>query len=174
MERLNPDRKMEHTGQTVGDFWAWGFSDVLTNIGRAVLAEWIVGSALGAVDGIRPAWEYYDLDYDEAKIEVKSSAYLQSWKSVNTSRRGFSITPTGANLPVDPANKSGKYWYDEEKKRRADVYVFCFYAEEDPERADPLDVRRWEFYVLSTPELERHYGTQKSVSLSRIQAVCAL
>jgi hypothetical protein len=53
-ERLNPNREIPLTGRTVQDFWAWGFSDVLTNISRAVFAEWIVGSAL---DGIRPVWE---------------------------------------------------------------------------------------------------------------------
>ena len=69
-ERLNPNREIPLTGRTVQDFWAWGFSDVLTNISRAVFAEWIVGSALDAVNGIRPVWEYYDLDYAGAKIEV--------------------------------------------------------------------------------------------------------
>ena len=62
-ERLNPDQEIPLTGRTVQDFWAWGFSDILTNISRAVFAEWLVGSALDAVDGIRPVWEYYDLDY---------------------------------------------------------------------------------------------------------------
>jgi hypothetical protein len=34
-----------------------------------------------------------------------------------------------------------------------------------------LDVGGWRFYVLSTPELERHFGTQATVALSRVQAV---
>ena len=62
-KRLNPDQKIPLTGRTIQDFWAWGFSDILTNISRAVFAERLVGSALDAVDGIRPVWEHYDLDY---------------------------------------------------------------------------------------------------------------
>ena len=58
--------------------WAWGFSDVLTNISSAVFEERIVGSALDAVNGIKPIWEYYDLDYAVAKIEVKSMAHLRT------------------------------------------------------------------------------------------------
>jgi hypothetical protein len=54
LERLNSDQEVPLTGRTVQDFWAWGFSDILTNISRAVFAEWLVGSALDAVDGIRP------------------------------------------------------------------------------------------------------------------------
>lgn len=50
--RLDPEREIRPTGQTVGDFWAWAFSDVLSNVNRAVLAEWLVGSALGCVGGI--------------------------------------------------------------------------------------------------------------------------
>jgi hypothetical protein len=64
-----------------------------------------------------------------------------------------------------------KYYYEAEKKRRADVYAFAIYAEREPTRLDPLDIEAWEFLVLSTPELERHFGSQDSVALSRIEAV---
>jgi hypothetical protein len=77
-KRRSPDEKVPETGRTIGDFWAWAYSDLLTNIPRAVFAEWLVGSALDAVDGIRPSWEPYDLDYGAYKIEVKSSSYVQS------------------------------------------------------------------------------------------------
>ena len=36
-----------------------------------------------------------------------------------------------------------------------------------------MDVSGWRFYVLSTPELERHFGAQGSVALSRVRAVTA-
>lgn len=52
--RLDPHREIPLTGQTVGEFWAWTFSNVLSNINRAVLAEWLVGVALDCVGGIRP------------------------------------------------------------------------------------------------------------------------
>ena len=37
-------------GATVGDFWAWAYSDILNNVDRAVFAEFVVGSALGVTD----------------------------------------------------------------------------------------------------------------------------
>jgi hypothetical protein len=51
--RLDPNTEIPLTGQTVGDFWA--YSDVDTNIMRAIYAEWLVGTALDCVDGIRPS-----------------------------------------------------------------------------------------------------------------------
>lgn len=173
-KRLNPDREIPLTSRTVRDFWAWGFSDVLTNISRAVFAEWLVGSALDAVGGIRPVWEYYDLEYAGFKIEVKSMAHLQNWKRPKNVRNSFDIKATGANFPVEPGASPGpdtEYYYDDEKKRRADVYVCAVYAEVDKIRLDPLNIEAWEFLVLGTPELERHFGSQDSVALSRIQAV---
>ena len=173
-QRLNPDQEIPLTGRTVQDFWAWGFSDILTNISRAVFAEWIVGSALDAVNGIRPVWEYYDLDYSGKKIEVKSTSYLQNWKRSPKSRGNFDIKATTADFPVDPSVPPGphrEYYTDSEKKRRADIYVFCSYPQEDPALVDPLNVADWRFYVLSTRELEQHFGSQDTVALSRIKAV---
>jgi hypothetical protein len=173
-ERLNPDQEIPLTGRKVQDFWAWGFSDILTNISRAVFAEWLVGTALDAVAGIRPVWEYYDLDYSGKKIEVKSTSYLQNWKRSSNSRGNFDIKATTADFPVDPSVPPGpdrEYYTDSEKKRRADVYVFGSYPQEDPALVDLLNVPDWRFYVLSTWELEQHFGSQKTVALSRIQAV---
>jgi hypothetical protein len=173
-KRLNPNQQIPLTGQSVQDFWAWGFSDVLTNISRAVFAEWIVGSAIDAVGGVRPVWAYYDLDYAGAKIEVKSMAHLQNWKRPQRVQNSFNIKATGADFPVEEGLAPGpdtQYYYDAEKKRRADIYVFAVYAERDPARLDPLNIEAWEFLVLSTPELERHFGSQDSVALSRIEAV---
>lgn len=171
-ERLDPDQEIPLTGRPVQDFWAWGFSDILTNISRAVFAEWLVGTALGAVDGIRPVWEYYDLDYSGKKIEVKSTSYLQNWKRSPRSRGQFDIKATTADFPVDPSVPPGpsrEYYTDLEVKRRADVYVFCYYPEEDPDLVDPLNVAAWKFYVLSTREIERRFGPQASVALSRVK-----
>ena len=64
------------------DFWRWDASDLLNNTTRGRLTEFIVGSAVG-VDFSTPRqeWDNYDLDTPSGiKIEVKSSAYIQSWK----------------------------------------------------------------------------------------------
>jgi hypothetical protein len=65
--RLSPDTEILAVGATVGDFWAWAFSDVLSNTARGVLAEFLVGSALGVVDGVRVEWDSFDLLYEGAK-----------------------------------------------------------------------------------------------------------
>ena len=174
--RLDLHREIPPTGRTIGDFWAWAFSDVLSNINRAVLAEWLIGSALGCVGGIRPIWAPWDLEYEGSRIEVKSTSYHQNWKRSSKSRGSFDIKATSADFPIDPDVPFGpeaEYYTDEEIKRRANIYVFAYYAEQDPTRVDPLDVGGWRFYVLSTPELERHFGTQATVALSRVQAVAA-
>jgi hypothetical protein len=79
-------------------------------------------------------------------------------------------------LPADPAVLFGPYadyYEDKEIKRRADVYVFAYYSERNPAKYSSLDVRGWRFYVLPTPEVERHFATQKEVALSRVQEVTA-
>jgi hypothetical protein len=65
---------------TVGDFWRWAMSDLLSNSTRGVLAEYIVGRLLEIdFDQPRLEWDAYDLLYNGRRIEVKSSAYVQTW-----------------------------------------------------------------------------------------------
>ena len=68
-------------GYTVKDFWTWSVSDLVTNITRGRLAEFIVAKALGvSTDIVRYDWDSFDLTTPAGlKIEVKSAAYLQSW-----------------------------------------------------------------------------------------------
>ncbi|MBC7812134.1 MAG: hypothetical protein H7175_13350, partial [Burkholderiales bacterium] len=81
MKKLQPETPIEGTRSlTVGDFWAWAYSDILSNANRSVLAEFLVGAALGVLDKPRKEWDAVDLRYREKKIEVKSAAYLQSWQ----------------------------------------------------------------------------------------------
>jgi hypothetical protein len=108
------------------------------------------------------------------KIEVKSTSYLQNWKRSPNSRGKFDIKATTADFPVDssvPPGPDREYYTDPDIKRRADVYVLCSYPEEETTLVNPLNVADWEFYVLSTRELEHHFSSQDTVSLSRIQEV---
>ena len=66
---------------TVGDFWQWAYSDLISNTDRGILAEYIVAIALGIDDTVRVPWGPYDLVTPAGtKIEVKSGSYIQSWK----------------------------------------------------------------------------------------------
>jgi len=42
------------------DFWQWSSSDLVGNALRGVLAEYIVASAVGSIDGTRTEWDAFD------------------------------------------------------------------------------------------------------------------
>jgi hypothetical protein len=56
--------------------------------------------------------------------------------------------------------------YGTERKRQADVYVFCLLAHKDKPTLDPLDLAQWEFYVLPSKVLDDKLPTQKTLSLA--------
>lgn len=144
-------------------FWQWAFPDFLSNALRGVLAEYIVAQAVGCTHRGRTEWDAYDLLTDSGlKIEVKSSAYLQSWAQKRPSAIRFDI---GLKLGWDAATNK----WAAEPLRCADVYVFCVFAEQDRENADPLDLRQWFFLVCPTAWLNTHLPAQKSVSLATLE-----
>lgn len=166
--KLRGTEKISRTDKTVHDFWAWAYSDVLSNRNRAIYAEFLVASALDLTDGARVEWNSFDLFYRNAKIEVKTSAYLQSWKQAKHSVISF-----------DVAKKRG--WdaetnvTSELSQRNADCYVFCLFDIFDikeREQAKVFDVGQWKFFVVATSEIENHFGEQKRISLSRLEKVC--
>lgn len=62
------------------DFWQWSTSDLVSNVTRGRLAEYIVARALGLdTNGVRNEWAAFDLQTESGvKIEVKSAAFIQS------------------------------------------------------------------------------------------------
>jgi len=156
------------TGKTLLDFWRWNGSDLASNATRGLLAEFIVASALGIDLSVpREEWSAWDLTSPEGirpegiRIEVKSAAYLQSWTQQKLSRIIFSIRPARA---WDSA--SGKM--AQEPQRSADVYVFCLLKHQDKETLNPLDMEQWEFYVISTDELNNYKRSSTSITLASI------
>lgn len=147
-------------------FWQWAYSDLLDNAGRGVLAEYVVGQALGvASTGVREQWAPHDLvSKNGLRIEVKSAAYLQSWDQRQLSSVRFSAAKTRAW-----DKRSGRY--AEQFRRQADVYVFALLAHADKETVDPLDLSQWEFYVISARLLDRHMSDRRSITLSSLQSV---
>src|SRR5215472_16016255 len=62
---LSPDESLHSVPSvTVGDFWRWAYSGVLSNRNRSILAEFIVGSALGVVRSPRVERAAVDLRYN--------------------------------------------------------------------------------------------------------------
>jgi len=150
---------------TVLAFWRWAFSDVMSNTARGLLAEFFVACDLGVIDSMRVEWAPFDLtSRGGIRVEVKSSAYIQRWKQKRVTSPSFSVTPT-------------RFWdqdvgtYVGERKRHADVYVFCLHAHQDRATLNPLDVRQWQFFVALTTLLDTNLGAQKTVGLRKLHRI---
>lgn len=147
---------------SVKDFWRWSCSDLMSNATRGILAEYIVACDLGVATGVRAEWDAFDLTTRSGiKVEVKSSAYLQTWYQRTYSAISFSITPTIA-WDAQTGN------YATEKKRQGDVYIFCLLHHKDQANVNPLDMDQWTFYVLATQLLDTELPKQQTLSLSRL------
>lgn len=148
------------------DFWQWSSSDLLSNTLRGRLAEFLVASALGVASGTRIEWDAIDLiSPSGVKVEVKSSAYLQSWKG------------KPSRITFDIQHKLAWNWnansFATSPARTADVYVFCLLEHQDPESVDLMNLNQWRFFVIATKELEAKLGQQKTLGLATLQTLNA-
>lgn len=144
------------------NFWQWADSDLLSNALRGRLAEYLVALDIGITDGVRTEWIASDLKTkDGITIEVKSAAYIQSWRQKRPSVISFDIKPS---LGWDPDTSE----FGAEKKRHSDVYVFALLREQNKNNIDPLDISQWKFFVLSAKVLDGRLGAQKSIRLSAL------
>jgi hypothetical protein len=175
---LNPIDIIKRTGEEelIGvkvkrillNFWQWAYSDLVGNTDRGYIAEYLVALACGLDDEPRISWDAYDLKLNNGiKLEVKSSAYLQSWKQKDYSKPIFGI-------PKTIAWDYKENIYDTEKKRQADVYVFALLAHKDKETLNPLDTKQWEFYILDTKVINREMKDAKLISLEKIIGLGAI
>lgn len=155
-------------GATLGDYWRWSSSSVLDNTERGIVAEFLVANALGLTNEPRVEWGSYDLKTREGlKIEVKSSAYLQSWQQKKYSTVKFGIART--KEAWDPA--TGESHSHDPAKRIADIYVFCLLEHRDKTTVDPLDTRQWEFYVVPTSRINQEKPLGKTIGLKALQGL---
>jgi hypothetical protein len=90
------------TGLTIGAFWAWAYSDVLSNRNRAILAEFLVGAALGTLAHPRKEWDLVDHWYRGHGIEVKASGFLQGWAQRAHSVVRFDVAAKRPDVAVVP------------------------------------------------------------------------
>jgi hypothetical protein len=146
------------TAATVTDFWRFSLGDLRMNSTRGYLAEFLVAQALG-VKAFRVEWDAFDLLFGEIRVEVKSSAYLQSWKQPRLS----TITFGGLQARMLKADNS----YEQERTFNADVYVFCTQTCQSHDLYDPLDVSQWSFDVVSAGAIAAL--SQKSLGLNTVR-----
>jgi len=145
-----------HLDFQLNDFWSWNQSNLIENRTRGILAEFLVKQALGIETPIRMEWDDSDLETKNGtKIEVKSSAYLQSWEQEKLSGIQFDV--------------SKKHFYtDNIRKRRSDYYVFCVLTCKEQNKVNPMDLKQWDFYVLETKILDEKIGEQKTITLNSL------
>lgn len=148
---------------TVNDFWRWAYSDLINNIERSALAEFIVASSLETTsldtERARAMWRSYGLLSKEGyRVEVKSAAYVQSWDAKHPDFISFGIAP--ARL----MDEAGNYKQSDPPKRNSDVYIFCVYTAQTKAES-PLDLDLWDFYVLPTRVLDEKKPAQKTITL---------
>lgn len=145
---------------SVLDYWVWAHSNMLDNAERGIFAEFIVSKAVNSKLEVRENWAKYDVVSEEGiTIEVKTSAYIQTWGQNNLSTIRFGIEETQG---YDKETNI----YENEKKRQAQVYVFCVHNVEVQEEVDILDMSQWDFYVLSSKILNDKYKHGKSIGLN--------
>lgn len=156
------DEPIIGTNQTILDYWRWAHSDIVSNAERGKLAEFIVKTAVVSSAPFRTEWDAVDIiSPNGTRIEVKSSAYLQSWSCKTLSKIQFDIAPKKS------WDSETNTYYDT-IGRNADVYVFCLFANKNPKIANPLDTSQWEFYILPTKVLNQRVPLQKSIVLSSL------
>lgn len=145
-------------------FWQWSTSDLVSNVSRGRLAEYLVARALGlASDGVRDEWAAFDLLTPSGiKVEVKSAAYVQSWRQRALSAVSFVVPKT---LAWDAETNV----QDREARRQADVYVFALLAHVDKATIDALDLGQWRFYALATSVLDARTRSQHSITLKSLE-----
>lgn len=154
----------ETAGFTLGDYWQWSGSDLLSNLQRGVLAEFLVARLLGDAKYVRHEWESYDVQNRNGELEtleVKSAAYVQSWHLAHPNE----CKPSIIRFDIAPKKRS--------KRREADGYVFCVLGKPDVV-PDPLDLTQWVFYTITTNALNKQCLGQKTIWLRPLQELAGL
>jgi hypothetical protein len=175
--RVSPEDKVIGLDEesTVLDFWQWAFSDLCDDDIKGWYAEWVVGRLLGLYMDRRISWANSDLiSPGGVRIEVKATSYWQSWKLLDEFGKPRDVKPLGprslekirfgglrAGDAVDQNGPISGY--------KSDFYVFAFQNEREHGSWDALNLKQWEFYLLSQTQLKG----SKSISLHDLRKECA-
>jgi hypothetical protein len=154
-------------GPSVLDFWRWALGDLRMNTARGFLAEFLVAQAVRSQAPIRVEWAAHDVDADDgARLEVKSSGFLQSWTQATPSAPSYSFKSVRATRVWDETQ--GDY-REVDPEGRVDAWVFALQSCRDPDAYDPLDVDQWEFRVV--PHRQLLASGQTSARLSFFERI---
>ena len=151
-------------GCKVAEFWSWAYSDIMSNRNRSIFAEFLIAYCLDVTGKPRIEWDAIDIYYKDKGIEIKSAAYIQSWEQNKVSNIKFDISKKKGWIA-----KTNSYYPT--PNRYSDCYIFCLHTEKEKDKANVLDINSWRFYVITTENINKNFGDQKYISLSRIKAL---
>ena len=140
---------------------------LIDNVYRGDYVETLILFALGEGWDAVGGWGSWDLEkgVDGVRVEVKQSAALQTWHRPTSSQKSppsFDIAPRTGYTTAEAV------WVDlpaGERVRFADIYVFAWHPEENPDSADHRRAEQWQFFVVP----EHRLPDQKTISLNPLQ-----
>lgn len=113
---------------------------------------------------VRIGWDNFDAQApDGTRIEVKCSAFLQSWAQKRHSELVFGRLSA---REFDAARNE----YSVDPRVRADVFVFAVQTQRDPAAYDVLDISCWEFWVASASTIRQQAGKTVGIGWVRRHA----
>lgn len=161
----------EKMGFNVLDFWRFQYSNLSDLEGR--VGEFLVAMALGKESGDNNnGFTLWDIDYGGKRIEVKTTTYYKPYRKEGTysNVRVFGISQ------AYPNKDNSAQCYSKEKDhsikiRNNDIYVFVINIGKTKEDADPLNLNNWRFYVVATERINDECGSNKTISLQKVQKI---
>ena len=149
--------------KTVCGFWQWSFSDLMQNTTRGILAEYLVAALLRIDNQVRNPWVPFDLQLPDGRtIEIKTMSRLQAWKQKQLSTPRVVLAPSRKWEP-----KTGEM--EKESTFNADIYIICYFKSIEHNKANPLDLNQWEFFVFTKEQVIKLLNGRKSISLKTLE-----
>jgi hypothetical protein len=157
------------------EFWQWAFGDLCDDDIKGIYAEWIVHKLLQVHTPRRIGWANSDIiTPGGTRIEVKSTAYWQTWKFLDEHGRLEIVpkhTPKEGDIGIRfgglKARDSTSVDWSKPPRFKSHLYVFAFQKERSIHKWNALDLSQWEFFLVKALELEQLKW--KSVSLATLR-----
>ncbi len=139
---------------------------IISNVERGAYVECMIELVLRERHPawrLTDTWDSWDLEDGKsgARIEIKQSA---AWNP-------FSKKPGGGKFNIEP--HSGYFardgaWIPTSLQRHADLYVFAWHPEEDPDIADHRRPDQWTFFVVAEQRLPQETPLAKAIGVKAL------
>ncbi len=155
-------------------------SQRIANIRRADYVEGLVLAILGPPWRLVSDWSSWDLENDaHVRLEVKQAAACQSWHTEEPRGKGSPSFDIAPRTGYWDASGYDAIWIDAADLtedgliRPADIYIFAWHPEINPQVADHRRADQWQFFVVPEYLLTRRHGAQKTISLNPLKKLAS-